>query len=242
MMEPPLMMPAAGQASPAEATAGITRAVSRHLRHMAIARLGLGMRAVTQAATVVQEQDDTMHAPSAPRTTQNSPLLNLPPELRTLIYELVVTSENHRVTVNETGYHRPPLLQTCREARADALKLFYNSNKFIISVRSYSTSTLWKFCCSVKITGVRLTGLLWRVAVDRVPSWRNLVKWLEWNHVNRHEFRPPHRPECKNPEKNIVQALFDMVQDLKGAEYEQVYTAIWRLRPALISLDARWAD
>jgi hypothetical protein len=79
-----------------------------------------------------------------PRASQNSLLLNLPPELRNRIYELVLVSHDLiEVDSNHANYEvednleedkstikEPPLLRTCQIIRNEATPLYYSSNAF----------------------------------------------------------------------------------------------------------------
>lgn len=90
----------------------------------------------------------TMQQPTRPTAipapiVQHSRLLDLPPELRTAIYDLVlntpelpvkpkrkgrktpVTADFRLVKVDSEGYSLPPLVSVSREVRHDALKLLY---------------------------------------------------------------------------------------------------------------------
>jgi hypothetical protein len=79
-----------------------------------------------------------------PRESQNSLLLNLPPELRNRIYELVLVrhdlievDSNHAIYDTEDNVEEdkstikePPLLRTCQMIRNEATPLYYSSNTF----------------------------------------------------------------------------------------------------------------
>ncbi|KAK5121497.1 hypothetical protein LTR85_005330 [Meristemomyces frigidus] len=59
------------------------------------------------------------------------PFLELPPELRTRIYELVLVSPDERLIMKDEP--SPALLRTCRQIRTDASSLYYAQNTFLIT-------------------------------------------------------------------------------------------------------------
>ncbi|KAK4910652.1 hypothetical protein LTR49_020687 [Elasticomyces elasticus] len=63
--------------------------------------------------------------------TLDPPLLRIPPELRNLIYELVLIKDDH-ISVKDWAFCcvGPALLQTSRLIRSEASPLFYGGNKF----------------------------------------------------------------------------------------------------------------
>lgn len=64
-------------------------------------------------------------------TTSDSPLLNVPGEVRNMIYEEVVGFDEHIVLRrDETCIREPALLATCRQIRSEALSTFWCSNVF----------------------------------------------------------------------------------------------------------------
>ncbi|KAI7222028.1 hypothetical protein KC333_g1371 [Hortaea werneckii] len=65
--------------------------------------------------------------------SQNSRLLDLPPELRNSIYTYVLATDDV-IQIPASGKRtRPPLLQVCQQITADATLLYYSCNKFNIS-------------------------------------------------------------------------------------------------------------
>ncbi|SMQ56567.1 unnamed protein product [Zymoseptoria tritici ST99CH_3D7] len=50
-----------------------------------------------------------------------------------------------RIEVTASGYRRSPLLNTCKEVRADALKLFYSINSFNVQALQFDYSAMAKF-------------------------------------------------------------------------------------------------
>lgn len=68
---------------------------------------------------------------------ETSPLLDLPPELRTMIYEFTLLEEKN-IEIGNAASHppvqqtwrAPSLLQTCRQVRNEASAIYYSRNIF----------------------------------------------------------------------------------------------------------------
>ncbi|KAF1345541.1 hypothetical protein BDV97DRAFT_361339 [Delphinella strobiligena] len=91
---------------------------------------------------------DTNPSPKTTRVPRNrkevhvqaqSPLLSLPPELRTIIFQLALTKEPH-TTLMENHHDNsqdaePSLIRTCRLARLEGLPVFYGHNDWVVKGR-----------------------------------------------------------------------------------------------------------
>ncbi|KAK4542257.1 hypothetical protein LTR36_006910 [Oleoguttula mirabilis] len=64
-------------------------------------------------------------------SSQNSPLLSLPPELRNNVYEMAPTV---RETIDIVNDPKPALLASCSLIRQEASKLYYACNHFLLIV------------------------------------------------------------------------------------------------------------
>jgi hypothetical protein len=93
-------------------------------------------------ATTPAENDSVQPVVEA----QESPLLNLPGELRDRIYEYAFDCAPDFITIckgakNSTiGCTAPPLLQVCRQIREEASTIFYTQQKFYMNGRWYCSS------------------------------------------------------------------------------------------------------
>ncbi|KAK5125664.1 hypothetical protein LTR85_011938 [Meristemomyces frigidus] len=73
-------------------------------------------------------------APQATAVKQQTPLLQkLSPELRNLVYELVVDDD---IDINVILQRQPPLTLTCREVRSECLAMYYARNTFFFDTTS----------------------------------------------------------------------------------------------------------
>lgn len=68
-------------------------------------------------------------------------LLGLPPELREIIFELALTEQDTIDIAARKGpstWHPPPLLQTNRQLRTEALSIYFSRNSFALAARNRS--------------------------------------------------------------------------------------------------------
>lgn len=72
--------------------------------------------------------------------------MDLPPELRNRIYRCALCKEGS-IAVTQVGYDRPALLQTCKQARQEALGIYYGSdaNRFRMCTSDYDSIAVYTF-------------------------------------------------------------------------------------------------
>lgn len=81
-----------------------------------------------------------------------SPLLKLPPELRTAIFEFALPrGSQYNVSFSATGSGKPALLQVSRQIREETTPLFYRSNGFhvIITIDNIQAVKTWALSVSI---------------------------------------------------------------------------------------------
>ncbi|KJX99838.1 hypothetical protein TI39_contig350g00029 [Zymoseptoria brevis] len=192
----------------------------------------------------VQRDDKVALAPipqTLPAVTgQDSFLLNLPPELRTEIYSLAVKSPTRHIIVDADGYDRPPVLGTCKEVRADALKLFYCTNTFTVLAVNYNYATMARFLALLGTLKISKNFVKYYFDMIGRPNWSNLRDWVKRYHAGEEDYLPPARKQTK--ERILLRALFDTARVMRGQEWRLVKKVMSAMRPALIDLDARWAQ
>lgn len=87
--------------------------------------------------------------PTHQEPNRTSPLLALPPELRTLVFELAVIKPE--ANMNNEGYDMrgvaivPPLAQACRQLRDEVLPIFYGGNVFGIGDDTHNDANMLRF-------------------------------------------------------------------------------------------------
>ncbi|KJX99841.1 hypothetical protein TI39_contig350g00031 [Zymoseptoria brevis] len=181
---------------------------------------------------------------AVPKRRQHEPtLLGIPPELRNTIYRLIMTTQNSQVTVTATGYRRPPVLQTCKEIRSEALSLFYAEHSFTIRARNFDSSaaSLW----TRRSRHLAPPGSMSCLAnAEWSPHWKNLLEWLrkyhagELNIVAWHLFSDlSSKPQQA---RDLVSMMFEMTLPLNGSPWGLVEKVLEKVRPLLVETDARW--
>ncbi|SMR62427.1 unnamed protein product [Zymoseptoria tritici ST99CH_1E4] len=189
---------------------------------------------------VKSPQDQISSDSSSGRTTTDSRLLALPPELRNQIFRDVVKYDYKHIIVTPQGYDRPPLLETCKMIRKDALKLFYYTNEFYGYIFEYDYTPIAKFFALREANNIR-TYVYFTLELQGVPNWNNLVDWVKREHGAK--FSPIKGiPEREGNEVRIIlRGFFAMAIAMRGQEWEEVEARLHAARPALIALDRNWA-
>lgn len=111
-------------------------------------------------------------------------LFRLPPELRLLAYEFAVVDKKPKTCI---GHHekshlsprQPALTRTCREIRAETLKLFYGSNVFEFQDANVTIDCLYRDVRS----GISMEKNARSLDQNSVP-FRNVFDWLK--RIGRH--------------------------------------------------------
>ena len=120
--------------------------------------------------------------------------LELPPELRNHMYQLVVIDDdriNMRVRFwNADGspnvqLRQPSLAATCRQIRAEALSMFYSCNISSHAIEIGSCiDDLESFTCCLDLMGLQNCRSLTRVDVTfsylSQTSWMDLLRWVRF--------------------------------------------------------------
>lgn len=114
------------------------------------------------------------------------PLLELPAELRTLIYTLAVTSDS-AVTICMDKTTAPPITRTNHLIRSESLSIFYNVNTFHVKVQDYDIRsiqgkiTYWeKLYKPSKDVDARNNVVCVECGGARI--WSNFVEWADMTH------------------------------------------------------------
>lgn len=96
--------------------------------------------------------------------------LDIPPEIRTVIYELAVVDDHcqvFRYGLTYTDFEQPALARTCRTVRLEILPIFYSKNKFAFKL--YGINIPGPFDSDA----VRATDI-----VERIVKKTKLFPWL----------------------------------------------------------------
>ena len=173
--------------------------------------------------------------------SSSSRLLGLPGELRNRIYQFCLVEGV--VDLNSKQFPEPSLLSTCKEVRAEAGSIFYNENKFIITIQDFDAApivTLHGQGSTIKSMNVH--SLILDIRIRGQPSWDNLELWLNFEHASGCGLLPGQVPLSNLPDRIHVQAMHDVVDSLRDLPWERVQFVLRQMRKTLIAIDQRWAD
>jgi hypothetical protein len=124
---------------------------------------------VDQIARLVQAGVLTISPIHDPRKKDEGTfrVLDLPKELREMVYELVVVNPNAFVfpSGRRTGVQQPDLAMTCREIRNEVLPVFYKNNTFTIEIGA---------AVRAKKIGAPLEGMA------AIEKWSNVIEKKGW--------------------------------------------------------------
>ncbi|SMY29554.1 unnamed protein product [Zymoseptoria tritici ST99CH_1A5] len=178
---------------------------------------------------------------SPPPERQDSHLLSLPAELKLTIYELVICT-HIQVNVGPEGYHRPGLLATCKEIRADALSIFCSTHTFCFEITEFDFRLPLRFQQGLK--EAKLKTDFKAVAYTKwKPNWANLIEWLKLFHSG--EIKVALRGEMFHElnyraAKAEVAMMFRIVEYMDDLSWERMEQYLCKSRPTLAASDPRW--
>ncbi|KAK4613859.1 hypothetical protein CLAFUW4_08888 [Fulvia fulva] len=185
-----------------------------------------------------------------PHGTRPCFLLDLAPELRNMIYELILCDSSTalspdskpRVLIDKDTITQPPLLQTCLQIRAEASGIYYFGNRFDVVCLGFDPTDMILLTRQAKDITISVKVHDTQTA----PKWANVFKWLQAyynNEVGRlEEVWDAH---CEAQQWNSVAKMFDMVDMLKNRqmpwrEMEKVLEVTKDI--AQLSVDWEWEE
>jgi hypothetical protein len=177
-------------------------------------------------------------------TSQTSPLLKLPAELRNEIYQLVLVEPYpHVVTITATGIEEPSILHTCKEVRGEAIQVYYGQNQFEHTVLNQDSDPVAKW--DNKVTSLKAAyGIRPKLScqVADHANRPNLVKWLRRYHQGPflRRSRPSQTLVGLLTEKAIIETMFHLVRGLRILPWEQVEALLEEHCVLLESMNAGW--
>jgi hypothetical protein len=177
-------------------------------------------------------------------TSQTSPLLKLPAELRNEIYQLVLVEPYpHVVTITATGIEEPSILHTCKEVRGEAIQVYYGQNQFEHTVLNQDSDPVAKW--DNKVTSLKAAyGIRPKLScqVADHANRPNLVKWLRRYHQGPflRRSRPSQTLVGLLTEKAIIGTMFHLVRGLRILPWEQVEALLEEHCVLLESMNAGW--
>lgn len=220
-----------------------TSEISKFLSHVEQPVVSeIGCKRPEMAFDSAMDRSDTRSATMASR------LLQLPPELRNIIYRRAVVTSN-KIRIKSDCIREPPLLLVCKQIRQEACDLYYYENEFTVKINDYDTTNAVRF--NSKIHSARQRGEieknLWinmRASLSSPPHWRNLLTWLRLYHVGALEsFLPkPSEPHSGKIGSLVIRGIFLFVRAMKTHPWQEVEAILLEQRVVLAKTDARWND
>lgn len=108
--------------------------------------------------------------------TRNPHLLSQPPEIRNVVYRLVLLQNDIKIRQPDfSGAEQPSLLQVSRQIRAETSQIHHNENEHIWYITDFDVSHYMKWQQSSQVRRDAHIKFKFR---DRTV-WRNLLEWLE---------------------------------------------------------------
>ena len=172
-------------------------------------------------------------------------LLSVPPEIRNIIYRIVLVEGKIHGGTFEQLSPQPALLQVNRQVRQEALSIFYRENQFVWHILDYRAKEYIKWSRSSAHRrraryGFQCTGRLRRM---------NLLRWLEAVYKDQADC-PGGTKTAARPaggtvleHEAVVYRLFKMVRsmrDRRGLTWEQVRSNIDHVRGMLASASSKF--
>lgn len=166
-------------------------------------------------------------------------------ELRNEIYELALV-ESDSIEVTKENVAQPGLLRTCRQTRAEAIRIYYMQNKFSFTLHRLDASLLrafhkqnpaqmWKGGKGMTVTDD------WNL---NDACWPNFLQWVKWYHSD--EVACITCPEeCGGGLCCALDAAFLMVDEMKQNDWQQVFSVLQifkKVLPTQRGPQPRWIE
>ncbi|KAK4504086.1 hypothetical protein PRZ48_005001 [Zasmidium cellare] len=168
-------------------------------------------------------------------------LLALPPEIRTTIFEYALI-EPEKIRVRPPL--RPPaLLSTCRQTREDAGLIWFERNRFVITIRNCDASLFVAFANLHHNHQRRynMTGhLVYNIVVAGGKDWNNLMLWCYevWaNTIPAFKMIEP-----SDEYEAFVSVATNIAKWHRDRPWEECYATIDAIRYAVAKYDSAWAQ
>lgn len=115
-----------------------------------------------------------------PVPQQACTLLQLPPELRNIIYREAVLQQT-KINIHSTATappSEPGLLSTCRQIRSECTPIYLQENRFCFVMHNFDTSAMHKWCAK---RFIHKEMRLWTKPLHITnpdEAWSNLLGWI----------------------------------------------------------------
>ena len=177
------------------------------------------------------------------KSVADSPLFDLPPELRNKIYRYALVRIRELAITKSHGIPEAPLLSVSKLVRSETYELFYLENKFKCVVHNYDPASLMlldrRWSALAQIPGTTLDDKI-DVSIDfrGKRNWKNLVTWFRFAHnssccgINA---KPHH-----GTEESLISGLFRMVIHGPGMTSSALDFLLESMRPTFVKLHRDW--
>lgn len=186
-------------------------------------------------------------AQTATASVEGSQLLQLPAELRNLIWRYAVV-KSYPITVNSDGFRAPTLFAICKQTRNETVTLFFAKNVFQViigdyDIRAYAKweNTIYAIFSDSRDLARRITRKS-KLHGTQVPNWFNLVLWTKMAYEGSVKRRMP-RPSDMREERLeflVIGAMFTRVERMGSKPWADVEELLEDTRIILAKIDPRW--
>lgn len=168
-------------------------------------------------------------------------ILSLPPELRNIIYRLVLLATEN-VPLGPR-YKFPKLLQTCQQIRTETLSIFWLENTFVMITRDYNARIPKQLAVSLS-NSIPSARIDFYAMLCGYTHWPNLYDWLRAYHEGKAvgPGRAPIFSHGHQGEAGVVQACFEIAKKGRdrGLKWDVVAEMLGSRYPALRSCGRPW--
>lgn len=173
---------------------------------------------------------------------RHSRLLNLPGELRNLIYEYATYTDVKCQITKANGIPEPALLMTCKRIRKEAMCIYYASNTAVLESIAFDAAAERLYFRKYEVL---LTDHDFELATPGMkfagpPNWTNLKGRLRSYHGG-HSFVTS--SDTRLPPALIVAfGMMRAVMAMQARPWEEVESILESLRAGLVAIDSIWAS
>ncbi|KAK5111964.1 hypothetical protein LTR85_011711 [Meristemomyces frigidus] len=190
------------------------------------------------------KQDDTESCPPAKSARVNSPLLALPAELRSRIWEYAVVAPYViDIVVGET--RPPPLVALCRQVRKETASMWYDSNIFACEVHDCDGTVAIAWARHMKKYDKGDEERPFYHWYSGQANWPNMMVWAKELYDNDAYFEDIAEFAARPPADHwdvitSVHAIIGLAKKGK-APWEQAERTLQLLHFAVTATDREWA-
>lgn len=178
------------------------------------------------------------------KTNPKSTLFTLPAELRNRIYELALVTSDQDTRIRVRPQLKfPGLLSTCRQARAEAHKIYWFQNKFNQTVRDCNGSLHIKFeRLLFDNMGEAAFQIDFTLIVAGRKSWANLLEWCRQLHADENGSSGLRMDPNWNAQETVVAAAHRIAFTHGESTWECCLEALGALRAVAGLSSKKWLD